>query len=214
MGAYDRLPDPLQELRRAAPRTGPAVPNMGGMPAQPNAPQRTNLVSQPAVQTGPPGPAAAPQPVGMPPPPPGVAPAPVAPWTPLPPPPPAAAPAPAPAAAPAQPAAPPAPPEPLEEELSVGQSVAYTPTPEQLRMLGPGQGVRTEFGDIYKHPVTGALTMRLNDAGKAAHQAAHAQALRRFGTYPWSTDPAAPAPPIEIGKPAFNPFARKGEEWS
>lgn len=56
MGVSDRVPDPYASLRASAPRTGPGVPNMGGMPAQPNAPQRTNLPDQPSLRTAPPGP--------------------------------------------------------------------------------------------------------------------------------------------------------------
>lgn len=241
MGQSDRVASPYDSLKKVAPRTGPNVPNMGGMPAQPNAPQRTNLPDTPAVRTAPPGPAPASgaRPAGglpgVPPMPPGYDPSALLPaGMPPPPPPPgplpggvmgemhaAAPPVPMAAPAPAAPTPAPAtypntgePTMPVPEDLSSIGRVDYTPTVDQLRAIAPGRALATPHGDIYRDAGTGKLRLRLNDAGKVAYQAARMQAVARFGKYPGHDDPNAPPPPIEPGVPNFNPFAVPGQEWS
>ena len=55
--AVPRPPGPMDRLRRQAPRTGPSVPNMGGINAVPLPPQRTNLARPPMpADSGRPGP--------------------------------------------------------------------------------------------------------------------------------------------------------------
>lgn len=237
MGISRRGPDPYDALRKTAPRSGPPVPNMGGMPTQPNAPQRTNLPDRPAVRAAPPGPAPSGVQAGagglpplLPAPPSGAA-AQGGALPPVPPMPPAigtpptgvlgelasatpAATAPAPQAAPttAEAQRPEPPPEATPDMLAtVARGV---PTAEQLRALAPGQGIETEHGHIYRDLGTGEVKLRMNPAGKAAYAAARVEAVKRYGRYPGMDDAGAPPPPVEPGKPNFNPWAVAGQEWS
>jgi hypothetical protein len=216
LGQYPRQPDPFDALRQQAPRTGPPVNNQGGFPPLPPPPQVRPLPT-PTVG-GQPGPQAGALPAFGPltsmPTPAGQAPAPVAA-------PPAAtvtvhAPA-APAAAPpqaVQPAAPPAPVPAASTPYRIVGSLQHVPTADELGALGSGMAVSTPHGDIYRDPATGELVKRFNDVGKAAYEQERAAKLRAFGRYPGMDDPRSPAPPVEPGKPSYNPFAPRGQEWS
>lgn len=222
MGQYGRIPDPFDALRKLAPRTGPPVQNMGGTPTLPPSPAAKTVVPSPAVATGPPGPQgqalpAAP-PLTLPPPPPGYqAPQqagqqgavqqPAAPTvvkktetttTPAPALGPNAMQSPAP-----QPAAPGGP-------YQVIGTRPQMPTEDELMGLGTGHGITTPHGDVFRDH-TGALKLRLNDAGKQAYEEERARKLGTFGAYPGHDDPTAPPPPLTPGLPSFNPFTG---QWS
>lgn len=189
MAAYGQPPDPLEELRRTAPRTGPpGVANMrSAAPKTITSPVRPPAT--PSVAAGPPGPQGAPTPV--------VPPSHSAPRQ-------AGAPVlPSPTASPV-PVAPP-----------TGQGTPYdlvgfsqAPTARDLRALGTGKGLSTARGDVYRGQ-DGKLQVRLNDVGKAQRQAEQAQKLARFGNYPGRGEPDDEPPPVGPG-PIFSPFDKLG----
>lgn len=203
-----RIPDPSDDLRRNAPRTGPVgVPNMGGI-AGPGVPRPPRGPMQPVVGAKP-GPLGAPTPMPpleIPPMPPGfaarperqpqqarVAPAPA-------PPAPAAPAAPAPAAAStAGQSAAAAPP------YNVVATRARAPSSDELSALGTGNAFTTPHGDVFRDR-DGRLKMNLSEAGKQRWQERRMEALRTFGTYPGMDDPEADPPPVVPGMPMFNPF--------
>jgi hypothetical protein len=202
MAQYRMPPDPLDSIRRIAPRTGPPVQRMSGFPAQPVAAQPRTTVPPPSPGAGTPGPQPAAQPAAAP----------------LPP---GQAPGPAPAQAQitvqtgaAQPAPgaglPPGPPEPGPYRL-VG-ALPNVPSSQELSALGTGMGMRTPHGDVYRND-RGRLMLRLNPEGQAVIQQRTVERLQRFGAYPGQDDPEAPPPPIVPWLPSYNPFAPAGQEW-
>lgn len=87
------------------------------------------------------------------------------------------------------------------------------PFDDELAMVPEGSVVRTPWGE---GRASGGKVRdyNLTPAGKEAHGRAMVKRVQTFGAHPWVHDPAAPQPPIELGRPAFNPFAPEGKGWS
>ncbi len=197
------LPSPDDQLSKAAPLSGPPVPNMGGIPTPSTRPPRPPAVMGPSEGTnGRPRTSSDSLTVGQNPNSPyrlpGPPPAPVeAPGAPAP----APAPQPAPAPAPAQPGQPQtaAPAVPMKPQMAI----------RSTQDLPAGVEVDTQLGTAYKDPTSGQVATKLNATGKAAFQRSQAGQLQRFGSYYGSDDPNHPRPPIESGLPLFNPDTGK-----
>jgi hypothetical protein len=82
----------------------------------------------------------------------------------------------------------------------------HVPSSSELAGLPPGANIQTPYGSV-DH--TGKLT--LSAEGQAKYQQAVVQRRKSYGPHPWAGDPAAPPPPITLGKPSFNPFSG---QWS
>lgn len=87
------------------------------------------------------------------------------------------------------------------------------PFDDELAMVPEGSVVRTPWGE---GRVSGGKVRdyNLTPAGKEAHGRAMVKRVQEFGAHPWVNDPRAPQPPVELGRPAFNPLAPEGKGWS
>lgn len=107
--------------------------------------------------------------------------------------------------APSSPQAPPAAPT-VEQPYRPVRTINYVPQRFEVDTLAPGEAATTPVGDVYRDPNSGALKLKLNDAGKQAVRQWRAQRLRAFGDYPMSNDPMAPTPPVQPGMPTYDAF--------
>ncbi len=86
------------------------------------------------------------------------------------------------------------------------------PFDDELAMVPEGSVVRTPWGE---GRVQGGSVRdyALTPAGKEAYGRAMIREVENFGAHPWKGDPGAPAPPVEPGRPSFNPFAPGTSAW-
>lgn len=80
------------------------------------------------------------------------------------------------------------------------------PSRSELMGMPPGTQVQTPYGTMDS---TGKLN--LSPEGQAKYKEAVVQRRKAFGPHPFANMPGAPEMPINLGKPAFNPFSGR---WS
>lgn len=87
---------------------------------------------------------------------------------------------------------------------------SHVPTSAELDALPPGAQATTPWGPVERGP-DGKHHVVMDDAGKAAFGQAMATARANFGVLPFAALPGLPMPPVEVGKPNYNPWMDK---WS
>lgn len=183
---------PQDTLGRPAVAPGVAAGNRGPVPGTLGRPAMQSPVQQPGA--GQPGRPAQPPPLA----PPSAVPA-------------VQPPIPPPSSSPAQPAGP----EPSKAApgATLGQPAAppaavlsRVPSQAEFDQMGPGATAQTPYGQMVAG-ADGQAKVVLDEAGKAAFVQARAKALGDFGQLPtWAAGPGAPPPPVEVGRPNFNPL--------
>lgn len=98
--------------------------------------------------------------------------------------------------------------------LAMAPSAPKTPTTAPVAAPMPGQTQPQSAGGAAQFP--GAVAYQPPDPAQQAAQAtaAHAAALKQFGSHPFAAFADAPAPPVTPGGLHFNPFAAGGAGWS
>jgi hypothetical protein len=83
----------------------------------------------------------------------------------------------------------------------------HTITPEHLDSLQPGGTINTPAAVFTRDPLSGRVEASLTPLGQQRMEAAHQQALQRFGPRPLVNDPNAPQPEIHAGRWNYNPLS-------
>lgn len=124
--------------------------------------------------------------------------------------------------APVAPSAPrPAPQQPAAQPSGQGVTIqiGQPQQPQQQPAVAP-QGppeipAPTKPGDpMFVDPKTGQRTAAATPEQRVEYGRQMAAARQKFGQTPFSGDPNAPQPDIQLGKPNYNPFAPPGMQWS